>query len=135
MRIIEKRASGVSVSFEHNYGQANAKGAIELSYGFPCDAMGVILPLQYEAARANLAKCIAGLDGIVSMGVREYRHTFTLPAIGECECKAHVVLSGFTNTCDCGADYNMSGQRLADRAQWGEETGETASDILNYERE
>ena len=31
----------------------------------------------------------------------------------------------FTTTCDhCGADYNSSGQLLAPRAQWGEETGE-----------
>jgi hypothetical protein len=27
----------------------------------------------------------------------------------------------------------MSGQLLADRSQWGEETGETATDILNAE--
>jgi hypothetical protein len=27
----------------------------------------------------------------------------------------------------------MSGQRLAPRSQWGEETGETADDILNAE--
>ena len=30
----------------------------------------------------------------------------------------------FTNTCECGADYNLSGARLAPRSQWGEETGE-----------
>lgn len=31
--------------------------------------------------------------------------------------------------CDkCGRSYNSSGQLLADRSQWGEETGETASD-------
>lgn len=53
------------------------------------------------------------------------------PAVGECECcGASVELSGFTNTCDCGADYNGSGQRLAGREQWGEETGEALSDIL-----
>jgi len=44
-----------------------------------------------------------------------------------------VTCSGFTNTCRCGADYNMSGQQLAPRSQWGEETGETADDILNAE--
>ena len=59
----------------------------------------------------------------------EYRGS---PAIGKCdECNQTVELSGFTNTCDCGADYNMSGQRLAGREQWGEETGESLSDILN----
>jgi hypothetical protein len=53
------------------------------------------------------------------------------PAVGECEvCGRDVELRGFTNTCDCGADYNMSGQRLAPRSQWGEETGEHISDIL-----
>lgn len=37
----------------------------------------------------------------------------------------------FTNTCaDCGADYDSAGNRLAPREQWGEETGETAADIL-----
>ncbi len=39
----------------------------------------------------------------------------------------------FTTTCDCGADYNGSGARLTDRAQWGEETGETAADILQVD--
>jgi len=43
-----------------------------------------------------------------------------------CDC------SGFTNTCpSCGADYNWAGQRLAPREQWGEETGESLSDILS----
>ncbi len=35
------------------------------------------------------------------------------------------------NTCDCGRDYNAFGQILAPRSQWGEETGESLSDILN----
>lgn len=37
----------------------------------------------------------------------------------------------FTNTCElCGTDYNGSGQQLAPREQWGEETGETADDLI-----
>lgn len=28
----------------------------------------------------------------------------------------------------CGSEYNSSGQKLAPREQWGEETGETAAD-------
>jgi hypothetical protein len=50
-----------------------------------------------------------------------------------CGCGREVVCSGFTNTCDCGADYNFSGQHLAPRSQWGEETGETADDILDID--
>ncbi len=45
-------------------------------------------------------------------------------------CGAKVWLTGFTNTCDCGADYNRGGDLLAPRSQWGYETGESVSDIL-----
>ena len=48
-----------------------------------------------------------------------------------CECGEEVVCYGFTNTCVCGADYNHAGQRLAARVHWGEETGESAADILD----
>lgn len=49
----------------------------------------------------------------------------------ECECGAEVFCPEFTNTCDhCGADYNMSGQLLAPRSQWGEETGERPEDCV-----
>ena len=39
----------------------------------------------------------------------------------------------FTNPCEndfCDADYNWSGQLLAPRSQWGEETGESAFEIM-----
>lgn len=40
-------------------------------------------------------------------------------------CGQWVLCRGFTSTCDrCGADYNWTGQLLAPREQWGEETGE-----------
>jgi len=46
-------------------------------------------------------------------------------------CGEELVCKHFTNTCPCcGTDYNMSGQQLAPREQWGEETGESVSDIL-----
>jgi hypothetical protein len=47
-----------------------------------------------------------------------------------CRCGARVYCDGFTNTCSCGRDYNWNGQLLAPRDQWGEETGETAGEIL-----
>lgn len=56
------------------------------------------------------------------------------PKLIKCgSCGRELECSGFTNTCECGADYNWAGQRLAPRSQWGEETGETAADILNAE--
>ena len=49
---------------------------------------------------------------------------FKTPASGTC-CGETIELESFTNTCDkCGADYNSSGQLLASRECWGEETGE-----------
>jgi hypothetical protein len=63
---------------------------------------------------------------------REHRpNGLSIPAVGVCEeCALPVTLKGFTNTCECGADYNMSGDLLAPRDQWGEETGESVADIL-----
>jgi hypothetical protein len=51
-------------------------------------------------------------------------------AEGQCDCGAIVELGRFTCTCRCGRDYNWNGTLLAPREQWGEETGETAADIL-----
>jgi hypothetical protein len=51
----------------------------------------------------------------------------------KCQCGRTLVCDGFTTTCDCGRDYNWSGTLLAPRSCWGEETGETASDILMAE--
>jgi hypothetical protein len=55
------------------------------------------------------------------------------PALWKCDCGEELELPDFTNTCECGADYNSAGQRLAPREQWGEETGESLSDILSIE--
>lgn len=44
-------------------------------------------------------------------------------------CAEDLICYNFTNTCPtCDADFNMNGQRLAPRSQWGEETGEHWSD-------
>jgi hypothetical protein len=47
-----------------------------------------------------------------------------------CDCGRKVWCDGFTNTCECGRDYNWNGTQLAPRSCWGEETGESASDII-----
>lgn len=52
------------------------------------------------------------------------------PAIIQCDCEAPLELSrSWANSCECGAEYNGSGQQLAPRSQWGEETGEHSSDF------
>jgi len=54
------------------------------------------------------------------------------PGLTEVRCCGQwLPCTRFTNTCrSCESDYNSSGQLLAPRSQWGEETGETAADIL-----
>ena len=55
-----------------------------------------------------------------------------IPGLVEVKCcGTWLACTHFTNTCQkCGADYNSSGQQLAPRECWGEETGETTNDIL-----
>ena len=46
----------------------------------------------------------------------------------QCDCGTHLTLYNWWSTeCDCGLEYNGSGQQLAPRRFWGEETGETFS--------
>ncbi len=99
-------------------------------FSFPCNAVGTIEQL-HPVAQENLEKCLDGTYAVTDLGIQEYVNRYTVPAVLKCDCGAQVQLDGFTNTCDrCRADYNMSGQRLADRSQWGEETGESLGDIL-----
>ncbi|HUU60093.1 MAG TPA: hypothetical protein VMZ50_11160 [Phycisphaerae bacterium] len=47
-----------------------------------------------------------------------------------CDCGLKVYCTGNINACKCARDYSLSGQVMAPRSAWGEETGETAADIL-----
>ncbi len=110
----------------HNFDRPNGSG-----FGFDCDAKGRVV-LANDAQRASYAQAMRELaDGtIADMGVVIHRWTYRQPAEGRCVCGRTVVLDGFTCPCDCGRDYNASGQMLAPREQWGEETGETAADLI-----
>lgn len=101
-------------------------------YSFDCDKEGNIATLKLcKEALDNLEACRNGSLGCVDGGVTEVAWSWTEPTVGICEeCGLDVEFDNFTNICECGADYNMSGQLLAPREQWGEETGEQLSDIL-----
>lgn len=127
MEIISKRQVITNVRYGLEFENIEGGGG----YSFDCDEDGNLLPLAYEAARANYEYCIL-TEGIVviAKGVRKYEWDYTQPAIGKCCCGREVELSNFTNTCECNRDYNSSGDLLAPRSQWGEDTGEYPSDIL-----
>ncbi len=107
-------------------------GSKHHGFSFPSDKDGnVNFSEMCEAGIENYNKCISGEHDVIPMDVECFEHEYTEPAIGECVCGEEVQLDGFTNTCDkCGRDYNSSGQELANREQWGCETGESLSDIL-----
>lgn len=106
-------------------------------FSFECDEEGNVDEAKLtDCARENLRQCRTGsVDGkpIGAGYVDSWHRTYREPAIGRCTCGRKVVLYGFTNTCDCGCDYNSAGQLLASRDQWGEETGESLADIMQIQ--
>jgi hypothetical protein len=113
--------------FRREFARAGAQASC---LAFPSDADGN--PLT-EAHRAQVAALVAGTS-YDDFGVREVSWSYADPAVILCDCcGSHVELYGFTNTCGCGADFNMSGDMLAARSQWGEETGEDLGEILRIQ--
>lgn len=99
--------------------------------GFDCNENGV--PLDQSKAE-DVAACEAGeIDGeaVVPGGIQEFMQHWMEPGELSCDCGAYLELDdAMTNTCDCGLEYNGSGQQLAPREQWGYDTGESAADMM-----
>jgi len=123
MKILSKRTPVETKIYYREFENTNSTGGSS----FACDKDGKLLK-ESKYYEDSLKDVENGLK--IDLGIVEYTSRHVEPAIGECSCGEKVELKGFTNTCECGADYNMSGQLLAPREQWGEETGEHLSDIL-----
>ena len=90
---------------------------------------------MHPNAYDNYLRCLALVEAarMIDEGVvDQVGHYYESPVIECVRCHTEVELyDAFLSSCDhCGADYNGSGQLLAPREQWGEETGESLSDIL-----
>jgi len=129
MKIISKRQLREAVEYNHHFEHRNMPGA---GYGFTCNERGEVdVGALNPCAAVNYQKCLNGTYDVIDQGIQKSEWSWVEPAIGLCGCGSKMDLDGFTNTCDrCGRDYNMSGQLLAPRSQWGEETGETLDEIL-----
>lgn len=130
MKIIRDRHYVEVTKYDLIYKWNDCPGA---GFGFDCDAKGnVDIEAMNPAARENYEKCKSGEYDVRLIGVTSYDNSYWEPAVGLCNhCGSEVHLDGFTNTCEkCETDYNMSGQELAPREYWGEETGEHWSDCL-----
>ena len=123
MKIIRQPKSVTVKDTRLVFDMLNLKG--RGSYSFPCDPHGEVDTLRLPlCARRNLRRCLAGTLPVGPGHVENYTYQYRLPRLGRCDCGERLELVNFTNTCDCGRDYNSSGQLLAPREQWGAETGE-----------
>lgn len=103
--------------------------------GFSFDAdkdFNVLTDRLHPLGLENYRKCIDGTHDVDGPFKETYRNAYMEPADLLCDCGETVQLYGNTNTCPkCHRDYNMSGQLLAPRSQWGWDTGESLSEILS----
>jgi hypothetical protein len=126
MEIISERRLEKGVNHVQSFLRADMDGG----WSFDCDADGYVnVTLLNEAAKENLRQCMTGENGSTYEGMQSWPWHYWEPAVARCRCGAEVELRGFTNTCECGRDYNSAGQLLAPRECWGEETGEHPVDI------
>jgi hypothetical protein len=127
------------VSYARSFDYADEPGA---GFSFPCDEQGHVhgtdgKPLN-RGAKANYAACQRGaVDGhkVIDRGIVRREHSHIEPAVIACvDCRRQVTLTHDAVRCKCGRYYNLSGQALSDPSAWGEETGESAADILGPRR-
>jgi hypothetical protein len=125
-KIISERKTVEEIYYRLDFEYPNEKGC---GFSFPCDKDGNLSDDMQQAAIDNYNWCIANPDKINNLGVQKHINRYRQPAILLCDCGEKIELYGNTNTCDkCEADYNMFGQKLAPRSQWGYETGESWCD-------
>lgn len=120
-KVIKEREHKERVEFSLFFENPEDKGS---GYSFDSDEAGnVDADKLNEVARANFDRMVAG-DW--PRDVRRFESHWVEAAVIECDCGAPVELgSSWANSCEkCGREYNGSGQLLASRSQWGEETGE-----------
>jgi hypothetical protein len=101
-------------------------------YSFPADKTGIDFAELHDCAIDNLLSCYTRAD--ISgpfYSAREW--SYMQAAVYRCKCGGEIVCeSPYGNDCNrCNGEFNQSGQRLAPREFWGEETGESYSDIVN----
>jgi hypothetical protein len=125
LTIIKRRERIEQVTYDRYFERVDLPGA---GFGFDCREDGTLLPFKHQASADNYKACAMGEVNVIDRGVRVYRHSFSVPAEGRCACGRIVVLDGDTRgegiDCECGRIYSSTGQELAPRSQWGEETGE-----------
>lgn len=127
--LISRRRHVDRVSYSLVCEHVDASGEVRergCGFRFDCDAQGnVNEAAMAPAGLANLRGIRSGAIPCTPLTVERHAYVEHVPAVCLCDCGRKVTLSsGWANECDCGAEFNGSGQLLAPRSQWGEETGE-----------
>lgn len=133
MKLIKQREYFFNIVYKKVYGDKNKE---QMYFAFECDENGNILKENlHEDAIKNLINIEQGnkyVNGIKMEYLRDEKYEvegYSNP-IGICDvCEAKIELSDvMTNSCDCGAEYNRSGDRLEDRRLWDGTDGSTSPD-------
>lgn len=90
-------------------------------YMFPCDAVGNLYMNELGPEALESLEFCRKTDTLIEEGVVDCSYDYTECAILKCACNREVTLDIYTNTCDCGREYNLFGQELAPRSQWEDE--------------
>ena len=132
MRILRQRRTVEAVSHMLWFERRDCPGA---GYSFPCSEDGTVDATQLRPAGQESLARVRGYEAALYLAPRVERvvSRWVEPRMGRCACGCEVELDRFTNSCECGRDYNSAGQELAPREQWGEETGEYLGDILRVD--
>lgn len=113
MKIIRPRNRVESVSYHLFYERRSMPGG---GFSFLCDNDGNIIGDEFKSQEERVAQAreLEAEGTFFSPSKRATYHSHTEAAIGECEdCGKEVALAyGLDNTCECGANYNMSGSRV-----------------------
>lgn len=115
MQITRKSQHIRSESYRLGYEWNDQPGA---GFTFPCDQEGNIITSEMGPEAWKSYRECQDNPALTFKGVKHYSSTSFVQAQGRCSCGRLVELYGFTNTCECGYEYNSFGQLLAPRSQW-----------------
>lgn len=94
-------------------------------FSFDCDRSGNVDESKLAPeGLANFRNCEAGAFPHLHRFVDSHEERRTTPAVIRCQCGKPLTLCDSETVCNCGREFNLCGQLLAPRSQWGEETGE-----------
>lgn len=132
MKIIKHREYFENVFYKKIFGVKPN----DMYFAFECSEEGIVdESTLHPDAVTNYHACKNGkkvVNGNIMefLEIRKFNQEGYENAIGICNvCGNKLELSNpMTNTCDCGAEYNGSGQRLEDRRLWDDTDGATSAD-------